>query len=43
MATVMAVISPLNMLVPMIAAKWTSGARPMDALTSTFKFRALLR
>ena len=43
MATVLALISPLNMMVPMLAAKWTSGARPMDALTSTFKFRAALR
>lgn len=43
MATVLALISPLNMMVPVLAAKWTSGARPMDALTSTFKFRAALR
>lgn len=43
MAGVSALMTPLNMVLPVMVAKWTGGSRPMHALSSTYPMRAVLR
>jgi len=42
MAGVSALMTPLNMVLPVMVAKWTGGSRPMHALSSTYPMRAVL-
>lgn len=41
LASMNALIAPLNILMPMISAKWTAGARPLHAVSNTFVYRGV--
>eukprot|EP00240_Pyramimonas_obovata_P001766 CAMPEP_0118931294 /NCGR_PEP_ID=MMETSP1169-20130426/7681_1 /TAXON_ID=36882 /ORGANISM="Pyramimonas obovata, Strain CCMP722" /LENGTH=519 /DNA_ID=CAMNT_0006873775 /DNA_START=81 /DNA_END=1637 /DNA_ORIENTATION=- len=42
LATLSALLTPVNIVLPVFVAKWTSGPRPLDPLIKTFYFRAIL-
>lgn len=42
LATLSALLTPVNVVLPVFVAKWTSGARPLDPLVKTYGVRAVL-
>eukprot|EP00959_Pyramimonas_sp_CCMP1952_P309572 6478715-Pyramimonas_sp.AAC.1 len=42
LATLSALLTPVNIALPVFVAKWTAGPRPLDPLLKTFYFRAIL-
>ena len=41
LASMNAVIAPLNIMMPMISAKWTAGAKPLRVVLNTFVYRGI--
>jgi PAT family acetyl-CoA transporter-like MFS transporter 1 len=41
MATMSAIMTPLNLAMPMLTRKWTAGARPLDTITKTWVWRGV--
>lgn len=41
MATMSAIMTPLNLAMPMLTRKWTAGARPLDTITKTWVWRGI--
>lgn len=42
MATVSALLMPFNILLPVVASKWTAGPRPLDSMMATYPVRTVL-
>jgi MFS transporter, PAT family, solute carrier family 33 (acetyl-CoA transportor), member 1 len=40
-ATMSALMTPLNLAMPMLTRKWTAGARPLDTITKTWVWRGV--
>ena len=41
LASMNALIAPLNIMMPMVSAKWTAGAKPLKVILNTFVYRGI--